>query len=53
MQVDVEVPTALDDQQRELLTRLAELRGEERAEPRLAQATNGVFSRLRDKFSGR
>ena len=51
--VHVEVPSDIDDEQRELLTRLAELRGEERAEPRLAQATNGVFSRLRDRFSGR
>ncbi len=51
--VHVDVPTDIDDEQRELLTQLAALRGEERAEPRLAQATNGVFSRLRDRFSGR
>ena len=53
VEVDVEVPTALDDRQRELLAELAALRGEERAEPRLAPAANGVFSRLRDKFAGR
>ena len=53
VRVMVEVPTALDDRQRELLLELATLRGEERAEPRLTPATNGVFSRLRDRFSGR
>ncbi|HLT85440.1 MAG TPA: DnaJ C-terminal domain-containing protein, partial [Phototrophicaceae bacterium] len=53
VEVDVEIPTALDERQRELLSELALLRGEERAEPRLAPATNGVFSRLRDKLSGR
>src|SRR5690606_28861466 len=53
VQVDVEVPSALDDRQRELLLELATLRGEERAEPRLTPASSGVFSRLRDRFSGR
>lgn len=51
--VDVQVPTDIDDRQRELLTELAELRGEDRVEPRLAAAHPGMFSRLRDKFSGR
>lgn len=51
--VEVQVPTALDDEQTELLRSLAELRGEERPEPRLAAAHPGVFSRLRDKLSGR
>lgn len=41
--VKVEVPTAIDDEQRELLTRLAELRGEP-----LAAAGKGLFTRLRD-----
>lgn len=54
VQVSVEVPTAIDEEQRELLNRLAELRGEERIEPRLTPVTNGsVFSRLRDKLAGR
>ncbi|ANC29830.1 molecular chaperone DnaJ [Isoptericola dokdonensis] len=51
--VEVQVPTALDDEQVEVLRNLARLRGEERPEPRLAAAHPGVFSRLRDKFSGR
>lgn len=53
LHVEVEVPSELDDAQRELLTRLAELRGEERAEPRMATNATGVFSRLRDRFAGR
>ncbi|MEE6282413.1 molecular chaperone DnaJ [Georgenia sunbinii] len=51
--VDVQVPTAMDDRQRELLTELAGLRGEERLEPRLTATHPGMFSRLRDKFAGR
>jgi molecular chaperone DnaJ len=51
--VEVQVPTGLDDEQSELLQRLAVLRDEERPEPRLAAAHPGVFSRLKDKFSGR
>jgi molecular chaperone DnaJ len=51
--VEVAVPTALDEEQVELLRRLATLRGEERPEPRLAAAHPGVFTRLRDKLSGR
>ncbi|PFG43634.1 molecular chaperone DnaJ [Isoptericola jiangsuensis] len=51
--VEVQVPTSLDDEQAEALRTLARLRGEERPEPRLAAAHPGVFSRLRDKFSGR
>jgi molecular chaperone DnaJ len=43
--VRVEVPTKLDDEQQQLLTRLAELRGE----PRSSSGT-GLFSRLRDAF---
>lgn len=50
--VDVEVPRALDDEQRELLAQLAKLRGEEHPEPDLT-AHGGVFSKLRDKFAGR
>ncbi|MFD1719506.1 molecular chaperone DnaJ [Georgenia deserti] len=50
--VEVQVPTRLDDRQRELLGELAELRGEERPEPRLAATGSGMFSRLREKFAG-
>jgi molecular chaperone DnaJ len=52
--VDVQVPTGLDDQQTDLLTQLATMRGEEQpiitAKP---GAHNGLFSRLRDAFAGR
>ncbi|MCL2463713.1 MAG: molecular chaperone DnaJ [Micrococcales bacterium] len=51
--VEVQVPTGLDDEQCELLRQLATLRGEERPEARLAAASPGVFSRLRDKLAGR
>ncbi|QTE28480.1 molecular chaperone DnaJ [Pengzhenrongella sicca] len=51
--VDVQVPTALDDEQETLLRRLAALRGEERPEARLSAAHGGVFSKLREKLSGR
>jgi molecular chaperone DnaJ len=51
--VEVQVPSALDDEQAALLRQLAALRGEERPESRLAAAHPGVFSRLRDKLSGR
>ncbi|MDR2379453.1 MAG: DnaJ domain-containing protein [Bifidobacteriaceae bacterium] len=52
VQLDVRVPTELDDSQRELLRRLALERREERPEPRLA-STGGVFSRLKDKLTGK
>lgn len=51
--VEVQVPTTLDDEQSELLRRLAALRGEERPEARLSAANAGVFSKLRDKLTGR
>ena len=51
--IEVQVPTALDEEQTELLQQLAVLRGEERPESRLASVHGGVFSRLRDKLSGR
>lgn len=51
--VDVQVPTALDDEQAELLRKLAALRGEERPEARFAGSSSGVFAKLRDKLSGR
>lgn len=51
--VDVQVPVALDEEQAELLRRLAALRGEERPDARLATASTGMFARLRDKLAGR
>ena len=51
--VDVQVPSALDDEQAELLRKLAALRGEERPEARFAGSSSGVFAKLRDKLSGR
>lgn len=43
----VEIPTDLDEEQRELLRRLAELRGEDRPE---SSADRGLFDRLRGVF---
>lgn len=51
--VDVQVPTGLDGEQERLLRELAALRDEERPEPRLAPAQQGVFAKLRDRFAGR
>ena len=51
--LDVQVPTRLDERQRELLAELAALRGEEQPEPRLATTGSGMFSKLRDKLAGR
>ncbi|MGN6088850.1 MAG: molecular chaperone DnaJ [Actinomycetes bacterium] len=51
--VDVQVPTRLDDEQEDLLRRLAELRGEERPTGQLtssSQHQSGLFGRLRDAF---
>jgi molecular chaperone DnaJ len=50
---DVQTPTRLDPEQERLLRELAALRGEERPEARLSPAQSGIFSRLRDAFSGR
>jgi molecular chaperone DnaJ len=51
--VDVQTPTKLDDEQEQLLRRLAELRGEERPVGQFAPGQQGLFSRLRDAFNGR
>lgn len=51
--VEVQVPTPADEEQAELLRRLAVLRGEERPEARLAAANPGMFAKLRDKLTGR
>lgn len=47
--VDVEMPSKLDERQRQLLSELAALRGEDRVEGRLTAGT-GVFSRLKEKI---
>ncbi|WP_341395008.1 molecular chaperone DnaJ [Arthrobacter sp. G119Y2] len=46
----VETPQKLDAEQEELLRKLAQLRGEEYAEGRLAGSGSGVFARLRDRL---
>lgn len=52
--LDVQVPDRLTDEQQELLRQLAELRGEEQPEGRVAAAAKpGVFQRLKDTFAGR
>jgi molecular chaperone DnaJ len=51
--VNVETPAKLDEEQEELLKKLAVLRGEERPPGRFAPGQQGFFSRLRDAFNGR
>lgn len=51
--LDVVTPSSLTSEQEELVKKLAELRGEERPEARLAPVNAGLFSRLRGAFSGR
>ncbi|MCK5892473.1 MAG: molecular chaperone DnaJ [Aeromicrobium sp.] len=48
--VVVETPDKLDDEQRELLQRLATLRGEERPEARLGATHRSVFGRIKSAF---
>ncbi len=48
--VVVETPTRLDDEQREILQRLATLRDEERPEARLGATHRSVFGRFKDAF---
>ncbi len=48
----VQTPTRIDDEQRELLRQLAELRDETRPEVSVQKAGRGVFGRLRDAFAG-
>ena len=45
VRVEVEIPSKLDDEEAELLYRLAELRGESVAPP-----SKGVFARLKSAF---
>jgi molecular chaperone DnaJ len=50
--VDVETPGRLDEEQEELLRRLAALRGEERPPGKFAPGQrNGMFSRIKDVFN--
>jgi molecular chaperone DnaJ len=49
----VQTPTKLDEEQERLLRELARLRGEERPAGRMTPAHQGVFSKLRDRLSGR
>ena len=48
----VQTPTRIDDEQRELLRQLAELREETRPEVTMQKTGRGVFGRLRDAFAG-
>jgi molecular chaperone DnaJ len=48
----VQTPTRIDDEQRDLLRELAELRDETRPEVTVQKHGRGVFGRLRDAFAG-
>jgi len=48
----VQTPTRTDDEQRDLLRQLAELRDETRPEVTVQKHGRGVFGRLRDAFAG-
>ncbi len=48
--VHVETPSKLDSEQEDLLRRLAQARGEEYTEGKLASSGTGVFARLRDRL---
>jgi molecular chaperone DnaJ len=50
VQVMVETPDQLDDDQRDLLQQLAVLRAEERPEARLGASHKSVFGRIKDAF---
>jgi len=50
VQVVVETPTRVDDQQRALLEQLAKLRGEERPEALMGANHKGVFGKIKDAF---
>ncbi len=49
--VNVETPNRLDEEQEELLRKLARLRDEERPPGKFAPGQQGFFSRLRDAFN--
>lgn len=48
----VQTPRNLDDEQRELLRRIAELRDETRPEVSVDRAHKGMFDRIKDAFTG-
>lgn len=48
----VQTPTKLDEEQRQLLRQLAEMRDETTVEARHAKRHRGVFDRLKEAFSG-
>jgi molecular chaperone DnaJ len=48
----VQTPTRIDEEQRDLLRQLAELRDETRPEVTVQKHSRGVFGRLRDAFAG-
>ena len=48
----VQTPTRIDEEQRDLLRQLAELREETRPEGSVQRTGRGVFGRLRDAFAG-
>ncbi|MCB0918210.1 MAG: molecular chaperone DnaJ [Actinobacteria bacterium] len=51
--IRVETPTHLNGQQRELLEQLATLRNEENPDGTALEEQSGLFSRIRDAFSGK
>ena len=51
--LDVVTPTKIDGPQRELLEQLAVLRDEERVEPTIVEHQSGLFSRIKEAFSGK
>ncbi len=50
VQVIVETPSHLDDEQRALLAQLAKLRDEERPEALMGVNSKGVFGKIKDAF---
>lgn len=50
VQVIVETPSRLNEEQRELLARLAELRAEDKTEGQFSSNHKGVFGRIKDAF---
>lgn len=53
VEIGVRTPTGLDDEQRDLVRRLATARGEEAPEGRVAENGHGFLGKLRGAFSGR
>jgi molecular chaperone DnaJ len=53
VQIDVEVPTKLDDAQRDLLQQFASVRGEEKPAAVGRRGREGFLDRMRDAFRDR